>query len=72
MNTFHTGGVASGAVDITSGLPRVQELLEARNPKGAASISEVSGVISEINTVGKQKQVVVRTDDGAPASVVDI
>jgi len=64
MNTFHTGGVASGGIDITSGLPRVQELFEARNPKGAATISEVAGEVSEINTVGKQKQVVIKTDSG--------
>lgn len=64
MNTFHTGGVASGGIDITSGLPRVQELFEARNPKGAATISEVMGEVSAINNVGKQKQVVIKTDNG--------
>jgi DNA-directed RNA polymerase subunit beta' len=64
MNTFHTGGVASGGIDITSGFPRVQELFEARNPKGAATISEVAGEVSAINTVGKQKQVVIKTDRG--------
>ena len=64
MNTFHTGGVASGGIDITSGLPRVQELFEARNPKGVATISEVVGEVIAINTVGKQKQVVIKTDSG--------
>jgi DNA-directed RNA polymerase subunit beta' len=64
MNTFHTGGVASGAVDITSGLPRVQELFEARNPKGVATMSEVTGVVSDISTVGKQKQITVKTSSG--------
>ena len=64
MNTFHTGGVAAGGIDITSGLPRVQELFEARNPKGAATISEVVGEVAEINTVGKQKQVVIKTNSG--------
>ncbi|HJP40977.1 MAG TPA: DNA-directed RNA polymerase subunit beta' [Dehalococcoidia bacterium] len=44
MRTFHTGGVAS-AVDITSGLPRVEELFEARTPKGEAIISEIDGVV---------------------------
>ena len=47
MRTFHTGGVA-GEEDITQGLPRVQELFEARNPKGKATIAEISGKISKI------------------------
>lgn len=47
LRTFHNGGVA-GAEDITQGLPRVQELFEARNPKGRASITEVDGVIGAI------------------------
>ena len=50
MRTFHTGGVASTA-DITQGLPRVQELFEARKPKGLATISEIDGeVVSKENT----------------------
>jgi len=44
LRTFHTGGVA-GTEDITQGLPRVQELFEARNPKGQAIISDISGVV---------------------------
>ena len=47
MRTFHTGGVAS-ASDITQGLPRIQELFEARNPKGKGIISEVDGKVSSI------------------------
>jgi DNA-directed RNA polymerase subunit beta' len=47
MRTFHTGGVAGGA-DITFGLPRVQEIFEARIPGGKATISQVDGIISEI------------------------
>ena len=47
MRTFHSGGVA-GVEDITQGLPRVQELFEARNPKGKATIAEISGTISKI------------------------
>ncbi len=47
MRTFHTGGVA-GVEDITQGLPRVQELFEARNPKGKATIAEIDGTISKI------------------------
>jgi CRISPR/Cas system-associated endonuclease Cas1 len=49
MRTFHTGGVASTS-DITQGLPRVQELFEARNPKGKARISEVNGKVEDIIT----------------------
>jgi len=48
LRTFHTGGVAGGS-DITRGLPRVQELFEARNPKGVALISEISGKVSDID-----------------------
>ena len=47
MRTFHTGGVAGD--DITQGLPRVQEIFEARNPKGQAVITEVTGEVIEIN-----------------------
>ena len=47
MRTFHTGGVAGGG-DITQGLPRIQEIFEARNPKGQAQITEVSGVVESI------------------------
>jgi len=47
MRTFHTGGVASG-VDITSGLPRVEELFEARVPKGQALISEIDGAVEVV------------------------
>lgn len=44
MRTFHTGGVAAGG-DITQGLPRVEELFEARKPKGLATITEISGTV---------------------------
>ena len=47
MRTFHTGGVAT-TEDITQGLPRVQELFEARTPKGEATISEISGTVTDI------------------------
>jgi DNA-directed RNA polymerase subunit beta' len=53
MRTFHTGGVAGD--DITQGLPRVQELFEARNPKGQAIISEISGKVVEIRE-GKDRR----------------
>ncbi|WLR41974.1 hypothetical protein LC087_14430 [Bacillus carboniphilus] len=59
MRTFHTGGVAGD--DITQGLPRIQELFEARNPKGQAVISEIDGVIADINEVrDKQQEIVIQ------------
>ena len=60
MRTFHTGGVAGG--DITQGLPRVAELFEARNPKGEALISEISGKITSIRQEGGRYTVVVKND----------
>ena len=58
MRTFHTGGVASGD-DITQGLPRVQEVFEARNPKGKATISEISGKITSAENVNGKFKIVV-------------
>ena len=49
MRTFHSGGVASAGDDITQGLPRVQELFEAREPKGEAIISEIKGVVEYVH-----------------------
>ena len=63
MRTFHTGGVAS-ADDITQGLPRIQELFEARTPKGVAPISEVSGRVA-IEDTEKSYKIVVTPDDGS-------
>ncbi|KEZ49162.1 MULTISPECIES: DNA-directed RNA polymerase subunit beta' [Metabacillus] len=61
MRTFHTGGVAGD--DITQGLPRIQELFEARNPKGQATISEIDGVVVEINEVrDRQQEIVIKGD----------
>ena len=59
MRTFHTGGVAGD--DITQGLPRIQEIFEARNPKGRATITEVSGVVTAIeeNPSDRSKEVTV-------------
>ena len=54
MRTFHTGGVAGA--DITQGLPRIQELFEARNPKGQAVISEINGEVTEITIVKDRQQ----------------
>ena len=61
MRTFHTGGVASGA-DITQGLPRVEELFEARKPKTLSILSEIDGVVS-FDTSGKNKHIVVSNDE---------
>ncbi len=61
MRTFHTGGVAGG--DITQGLPRVEELFEARKPKGLAIITEISGRV-EIDETGKRKEVVIIPETG--------
>ncbi len=58
MRTFHTGGVAGD--DITQGLPRIQELFEARNPKGQAVISEIYGTVQEIKEVKDKQEVVVQ------------
>jgi len=57
MRTFHTGGVAGD--DITQGLPRVQELFEARNPKGQATISEIDGKVIAINEGRDRQQEIV-------------
>jgi DNA-directed RNA polymerase subunit beta' len=62
MRTFHTGGIASNE-DITQGLPRVEELFEARKPKGLAIISEQAGSIT-VNDTKKKREVVLTTEDG--------
>jgi DNA-directed RNA polymerase subunit beta' len=61
MRTFHTGGVAGD--DITQGLPRVEELFEARKPKGLAIISEIPGRVKIVESK-KKREVVVTSDDG--------
>ncbi len=58
MRTFHTGGVAGD--DITQGLPRIQELFEARNPKGQATISEIDGVVKEIRETKDRREIEVQ------------
>ncbi|MGE8081755.1 DNA-directed RNA polymerase subunit beta' [Peribacillus loiseleuriae] len=59
MRTFHTGGVAGD--DITQGLPRIQEIFEARNPKGQAVITEIEGTVVSINEIrDKQQEIVVQ------------
>lgn len=59
MRTFHTGGVAGS--DITQGLPRIQEIFEARNPKGQAVITEIEGVVEDIKLAkDRQQEIVVK------------
>ena len=70
MRTFHTGG-AAGAADITQGLPRVQELFEARTPKGEAAVAEAAGRLKiEDDTDGKR--LVITRDDGEEDVVVPV
>ena len=66
MRTFHSGGVASkDAADITQGLPRVEEMFEARKPKRAAVLAEISGTASvELSKKASVKNVTIRNDDG--------
>ena len=54
MRTFHSGGVAGD--DITQGLPRIQEVFEARNPKGKAIITEIKGTVTDINSEKDKKR----------------
>ena len=60
MRTFHTGGVAGG--DITQGLPRVEELFEARKPKGLAIISEFAGY-AQLNDTKKKREIIVTNNE---------
>ena len=62
MRTFHTGGVAGG--DITQGLPRVEELFEARKPKGLAIIAEFGGVVTIKDTKKKREIIVTENETG--------
>ena len=62
MRTFHTGGVAGG--DITQGLPRVEELFEARKPKGLAIITEIKGVAAIKDTKKKREIIVTDEEEG--------
>ena len=62
MRTFHTGGVAGG--DITQGLPRVEELFEARKPKGLAIITEIKGIATIKDTKKKREIIVTDNEEG--------
>ena len=61
MRTFHSGGIA-GDSDITQGLPRIQELFEARNPKAKAIISEIKGKVSDIKNINGRAEVIVSNE----------
>ncbi|MFZ1382148.1 MAG: DNA-directed RNA polymerase subunit beta' [Scrofimicrobium sp.] len=63
MRTFHTGGAASGGSDITQGLPRVQELFEARTPKGVAVMSEAAGVVEIDDENPNHRTIIIKRDD---------
>jgi DNA-directed RNA polymerase subunit beta' len=69
MRTFHTGGVAGQ--DITHGLPRIQELFEARIPKGMAPISEVEGQV-KIEETEKARKIIVVPDDGGEEIAIPV
>ncbi|SUN77760.1 DNA-directed RNA polymerase subunit beta' [Streptococcus macacae] len=71
MRTFHTGGVASNA-DITQGLPRIQEIFEARNPKGEAVITEIKGQVTDIeeDAATRTKKVYVKGETGEGEYIV--
>ena len=68
MRTIHSGGVA-GVADITQGLPRVEELFEARKPKGIAIMSEISGIVA-IKEDKKKKEVVVTSKDDSKSYTI--
>ena len=63
MRTIHSGGVA-GVADITQGLPRVEELFEARKPKGLAVITEIDGTV-KISETKKKKEIIVTSNDNS-------
>ncbi len=69
MRTFHTGGVASGS-DITQGLPRIQELFEAREPKGKAELSEYDGVIDSVDRT-QPNRIIVRIKPVGSDTIVE-
>lgn len=64
MRTFHTGGIATAGEDITQGLPRVEELFEARRPKGQALMTEVAGVVSIKDGAKRKRDITVTNEEG--------
>jgi len=71
MRTFHAGGVASGS-DITQGLPRIEELFEARKPKGVAILSEIGGKVSINERSNEQREITVTSDLSQSQRIYDI
>jgi len=71
MRTFHTGGAASAA-DITQGLPRVQELFEARSPKVEAKMNEAAGRVHIDDEDPSARKVVITRDDGKEDLVIEV
>nr|MCR5200574.1 DNA-directed RNA polymerase subunit beta' [Saccharofermentans sp.] len=65
MRTFHSGGIANSGEDITQGLPRVEELFEARKPKGEAIISEIDGTVKLITNESAKREIVITPAAGA-------
>ena len=65
MRTFHTGGVRITGEDITQGLPRVEQLFEARKPKKTALLSEVDGVVTEIREMEGKRKIVIQSADNS-------
>ena len=64
MRTFHQGGTASVGGDITSGLPRVEEVFEKRSPKNSAIVSKTDGLVTEIKEAGRERIIVVAPEAG--------
>ncbi len=65
MRTFHTGGVVGTGDDITQGLPRVEELFEARKPKGQAIMSETTGIVAIKDSTRRKTDITVTSEDGS-------
>ncbi len=67
MRTFHAGGTASVGGDITQGLPRVEEIFEKRRPKNPAVVATVSGIVTEVKDLGKEKviKIIAELEDRA-------
>ncbi|MEJ0054125.1 MAG: DNA-directed RNA polymerase subunit beta' [bacterium] len=64
MRTFHQGGTASVGGDITSGLPRVEEVFEKRSPKNSAIVSKIDGLVTDIKEAGRERIIVVAPEAG--------
>jgi len=64
MRTFHSGGTASVGGDITSGLPRVEEIFEKRSPKNPAIVSKTDGMVVEVREAGREKVIAVAPEAG--------